>query len=1470
MQHPPQPAPLAPRWRGKLLARCCCALLGVLGLAPLVLVAALQSAWVQGRIAAELSQALRLRLGLEARFETTASLWPLSATMTHLVVASNDGGPPALTAERAVLRPRLLALLSGQLDLGDVELSGVRGRAVVLQGELVNVDLRRPTPSGPSSRPTRAPFRRLSVQGGGFELELDGLVAHLGELRAEATGDAGPSVSFALQLAESSTWRVRPAVGYVADERVPYQAVDEDALCHLELRGRWDPSGLTLERLELSGLADGSVASGTAPRCAGSAPADPRRLSVLAEGVEVRLRDQAPPMVSGRVAARVPLDLAARVGFEPVVGGWASLDATLRWDGTTRLPALEGELRGDELTLGSRHLGRQVRGRVLIADDVIELPELEVGIADASTRLTDVTIEPFAPGIALRARRVDGRGATFPGLMRDLGVTPSTIVQWNLDTVAVEDFGGTIEPLQLDGRMRVETSDFMVLDRAWHSPARRRMVGVARATVTGKLGVRPNAFIIYDTQARFGNSQLFAELVSIGFDTRLHIIAGRSSTLDLADISPLVTLELAGRAKLGAELEGPGADPLLLGELSVQGLVLGGFPLGDITKSQAKFRPLALELTAIEGKKGDSLFHLPWLRLAFDEGSTVLLDATVQSERMGLRDLLTMLRFDEDPRFSEIEGQSQLSAVVHFDLGGHLDRCGGGLLEVQGRSRLHWLQVFGERFDGGEGSFRFRWDDKAAGHLGMTLALPSFSLGKGGATLLGSGSIAHGGVVQGQVVGTAVALRELQALGPWAQHLDGSASAVAELHGTLDALALDASAQVPSVRVGNRALGSSSVSVRLTPTTEDAQSLGQTRCGNAIPPPFDPARYAQDRPLGQFEAKGSMFGGMLSFDSLRLTRQRRKVLSGALGLHQLQLGAVADSLGGALRDTSTTTGSLSALVQIERLPLDDWRSGSVFVRLTELALARGTSRVELLPGTPALGLTQGRLSAPRLDLRVTTGAGAGAQLRLGGTLTELGRAPRVDATLEVLPTELEQLLSGVAGIEGASGTLGGRLSVTGPLDRLSYSGRLALERGEVTLRGLGTLSQLELALALARDEVRIERGRARLGGGSLELGGGVALRGFELGGARVTLTARQLGFPTVSQLSGTLDADLVATWQPSAVALESGLEERPLPHVAGTITLSRFDYRRPVVMAASLASLTQRGRRSEVSGYDSTRDAFGFDVLIQARQPLNIENNLVEAKIDVGDAGLLLAGTNQRFGLRGGLVVRPGGRLRLRRSEFEITSGSIEFDDLTRIEPRVDITAYTEYRRYSDAAGSAASSTGAAVSTSTTSATGGRWLVKLRAHGDPDNLRVDLTSEPALAQDDIFLLLTVGVTRAELDQAQGSGVGSSVALEALGTLTGADRAVTDAIPIIDEFRFGSAYSSRTGRTEPTITMGKRLGERTRATVTTGVGDARELRSNLEIRLSPRLSLEGSYDNVNDLSSTVGNLGANLRWRLEFE
>ncbi|MET0591665.1 MAG: translocation/assembly module TamB domain-containing protein, partial [Polyangiaceae bacterium] len=185
-------------------------------------------------------------------------------------------------------------------------------------------------------------------------------------------------------------------------------------------------------------------------------------------------------------------------------------------------------------------------------------------------------------------------------------------------------------------------------------------------------------------------------------------------------------------------------------------------------------------------------------------------------------------------------------------------------------------------------------------------------------------------------------------------------------------------------------------------------------------------------------------------------------------------------------------------------------------------------------------------------------------------------------------------------------------------------------------------------------------------------------------------------------------------------------------------------------------------------------------------------------------------------------------------------------------------------RRYSS------SSTGT-TATAGASARGGVWRITLHAYGDADNLRLEMTSEPALSQEDIVLLLTVGMTRAEVDQLATSGVGGSAALEALSSITGADSAVKKAVPVIDEFRFGSAYSSRTGRSEATVTVGKRVTDQVRANVTSGLLENREIRSNLEWKLTPRVSVQGSYDNVNDVSSSaLGNLGADVRWRLEFE
>jgi translocation and assembly module TamB len=210
------------------------------------------------------------------------------------------------------------------------------------------------------------------------------------------------------------------------------------------------------------------------------------------------------------------------------------------------------------------------------------------------------------------------------------------------------------------------------------------------------------------------------------------------------------------------------------------------------------------------------------------------------------------------------------------------------------------------------------------------------------------------------------------------------------------------------------------------------------------------------------------------------------------------------------------------------------------------------------------------------------------------------------------------------------------------------------------------------------------------------------------------------------------------------------------------------------------------------------------------------------------------------------------GNIFFQNNEFDVRRGSISFDDPTRIDPHLDIEAMTEIRRTSDLSSL-------------------NWRVTLRLTGSSDNLRLTTESDPDLPQPDILMLLAFGMTRAELQQLQVGDVGSVAALEALSSATGLDRAIQNALPLIDDVRLTTGYSTRTGRTEPRLSVGKRLAERVRLSATTGLGEGREFRGALEWQLDDNMRVGLSYDNYNiDSANSFGNLGVDWGYRLEFE
>ena len=76
--------------------------------------------------------------------------------------------------------------------------------------------------------------------------------------------------------------------------------------------------------------------------------------------------------------------------------------------------------------------------------------------------------------------------------------------------------------------------------------------------------------------------------------------------------------------------------------------------------------------------------------------------------------------------------------------------------------------------------------------------------------------------------------------------------------------------------------------------------------------------------------------------------------------------------------------------------------------------------------------------------------------------------------------------------------------------------------------------------------------------------------------------------------------------------------------------------------------------------------------------------------------------------------------------------------------------------------------------------------------------------------------------------------------------------------------------ARNGRTEPQVSIGRRLADRVRIGATTGVGAAagRDFRAEVDVQLTDTTGVRCSYDTYGQTS--FGNVGCDLRFRLEFE
>lgn len=1442
---------------GRVFSLVLCCLFAIVGVVPLAAAAAVRTSQVREWAARETSRVLAREIGTRATFDVNVKPWPLSVVVENLNVDGDDGLGPFLEVEKASVRPRIFSLIGGRLDVGDVEVTGVRARVVVRDGKLVNFT---PTIESKDDQPSeplvRAPFRTISLTDAAIDADVDGTRVKLREIDLDVVAEPDGAFEIGARSGGGTLTRVHE------DPRHPGEdMVDEDRLCQLEARARLDPEAkaLLVRRLALAGSTDFDPAPGTRPACE-LAEADWRHLELHVGALEVPFsvfEGKGVELISGRVGVTVPIGLVHRFLKLPHTTGRATLEIEAHRAPFEMMPLIDGRLHADFIGLDGKIFSDRVDTALTVDGRGVEATDLTAHWGDGDFQIKRATFD--FQKLALEATDVVADHVGIQGLLRDLGAHPQSHVGWDIEHVSLERFGGTLDPLDLSGPIKAQTKNFGIYDRPSHKPDKRRFVGLSGGDVTGVLAIKPTAVLLDGMHLVTPRSNVFAT-VKLGFNDDFGLEVGQGTMVDLSELSPLVSVDIAGKASIVAHGAGPYEMPRIEGDIKVPEFMIGGFQAGDITTAHALFVPLALELTQVHLVKNESAIDSPKTVVAFDRGPDVLVDADVRTTNppfLKIRDFFEVFKFDKDPRFDSIAGTAIGSANVHYALGGEEDRCGGGLLDVTTKMHLDRPELFGETYDKGEADVRFVWDDHAAGSEGMEIAIPSASVTDGTGSIVLSAEVRHGGKIRGNVVATGIPLARLEGVGGLRDFLDGEASAVGTVSGTLSRMTAVLDVSLSPLRFGANKLPSSRFTVEMEPDPTPPVVVTQSRCQNPVGKEFDRAEWDKDLPSGDFRIDGQLFGGQVQLSDLTVTRQGNKHVAGSIKLNKLDVGTILGALPSYALTGQAPTAKLSADIALDHLESQALDRTKASVVLSQIEVARGGRTLALKRPSDEIRVADGSVTIPTLELAILDQSKLDLGFTAQGKLTDIFTSrPQVDASVAIAPFDLATLRDELPGVDRIAGTLNAAIEIEGDITAPKVTGFAKLRDGAVGVAGIPTVEQMTADVSVGDGELRLTKASANVGAGTVDLSGRIPIVDLGLGTGTGTITVRGVKLPAGDGIDVVADADLTATIPGTNRA------EGALPEIRGTANITSFAYKRPIALSLDLGKISRNLGRSDAQAVDPEGDYLRFGIKVVAAHPLVVENDLADVRLEVAEGGIELAGTNQRYGAKGALKLSPDSKLRLRNHEFDVREGFVRFEDPTKVKAEIDVRATTDFRRY-------ASSADAADTTTSGGAAAGQWDVTVHAHGSTDDLKLDLSSDPGLDQDDILLLLTVGMTRAEIDRGLATSLGETVGLEALSALTGADKAVKEVVPIIDYFHFGSSYSSRTGRTEPNVTVGKRLTDDLRASVTTTLTE-RDVAATLEWRLKKSVSLQASYDNTNDIGTIIGNLGADLRWRLEFE
>ncbi len=406
----------------------------------------------------------------------------------------------------------------------------------------------------------------------------------------------------------------------------------------------------------------------------------------------------------------------------------------------------------------------------------------------------------------------------------------------------------------------------------------------------------------------------------------------------------------------------------------------------------------------------------------------------------------------------------------------------------------------------------------------------------------------------------------------------------------------------------------------------------------------------------------------------------------------------------------------------------------------------------------------------------------------------------------------------------SSGRLRMDLEAGGSAASPELAGVVAVEEGRFRLSGFPLrVDALDGRVRLDGRRFELEEVRAISGGGEVLVRGGGSFGGGGIGEHEIELS--------VSHVSAEYPPGFRGVYEGTLVLAGTEGESR----LSGDLRILRGSYATDFDVAALLAS---RGLEAVEPAEPGALRRVALDVRLRADDGVWIRNNLARLESAIS---LDLGGNLERPEVIGRITALEGGVLTFRGVDYRIVSGTLDFSDPGRIDPFLSVRAETRVDPYD---------------------------VWLRAEGKLDAFDYELTSDPALSQQDIMALLLTGSTAEDWSEAAAEvGAGSPAAGYVSSAYVAGAVAGVLGEPIkrsfgLDELRIDPFLVE--GQADPStrVTVGKKVGEDVRLVYSVDLGEAEKSIYKVEWQATRRFQISGLYD-------TTGSGAGDVRYARRF-